>query len=65
MYGSLVYIVCGHFGIFSHFGMFGPRKIWQPWILLLQDLRQMMFLFRQIIVEKIGNLGTNHSYVAK
>jgi hypothetical protein len=19
------------FGIFSHFGIFGPRKIWQPW----------------------------------
>jgi hypothetical protein len=20
------------FGIFSQFGMFGPRKIWQPWL---------------------------------
>jgi hypothetical protein len=28
--GHLVYVVCGHFGIFSRFGMFGPRKIWQP-----------------------------------
>jgi hypothetical protein len=26
-------IVCGHLEYFSHFGMFGPRKIWQPWIL--------------------------------
>jgi hypothetical protein len=23
-------IVCGPFAHFSHFGMFGPRKIWQP-----------------------------------
>jgi hypothetical protein len=25
-------IVCGHLVYFSHFGMFGPRKIWQPWL---------------------------------
>jgi hypothetical protein len=24
-------IVCIHFVYFSRFGMFGPRKIWQPW----------------------------------
>jgi hypothetical protein len=24
-------IVCGNLVYFSHFGMFGPRKIWQPW----------------------------------
>jgi hypothetical protein len=24
-------IVCGYFVYFSRFGMFGPRKIWQPW----------------------------------
>jgi hypothetical protein len=24
-------IVCGHLVYFPHFGMFGPRKIWQPW----------------------------------
>jgi hypothetical protein len=23
-------INCGHLVYFSHFGMFGPRKIWQP-----------------------------------
>jgi hypothetical protein len=23
--------VCGHLVYFPHFGMFGPRKIWQPW----------------------------------
>jgi hypothetical protein len=23
-------IVCGHLVYFSRFGMFGPRKIWQP-----------------------------------
>jgi hypothetical protein len=23
-------IVCGHLVYFSHFGMFGARKIWQP-----------------------------------
>jgi hypothetical protein len=26
--------VCGHLVYFSHFGMFGPRKIWQPWVTL-------------------------------
>jgi hypothetical protein len=24
-------IVCGNLVYFSRFGMFGPRKIWQPW----------------------------------
>jgi hypothetical protein len=24
-------IFCGHLVYFSRFGMFGPRKIWQPW----------------------------------
>jgi hypothetical protein len=24
-------LVCGHLVYFPHFGMFGPRKIWQPW----------------------------------
>jgi hypothetical protein len=24
-------IGCGHLVYYSHFGMFGPRKIWQPW----------------------------------
>jgi hypothetical protein len=24
-------IICGHLVYFSRFGMFGPRKIWQPW----------------------------------
>jgi hypothetical protein len=24
-------IVCGHLVYFLRFGMFGPRKIWQPW----------------------------------
>jgi hypothetical protein len=24
-------IVCGHRLYFSQFGMFGSRKIWQPW----------------------------------
>jgi hypothetical protein len=24
-------IVCGHLVYFSHFGMFGLRKNWQPW----------------------------------
>jgi hypothetical protein len=23
-------MVCGHLIYFSHFGTFGPRKIWQP-----------------------------------
>jgi hypothetical protein len=30
IYSLLVYIVCGHLVYFLHFGMFGPRKIWQP-----------------------------------
>jgi hypothetical protein len=25
-------IACGHLLYFSRFGMFGPRKIWQPWL---------------------------------
>jgi hypothetical protein len=24
-------IVCGHLVKFSLFGLFGPRRIWQPW----------------------------------
>jgi hypothetical protein len=30
IYGRLVYVVCSHWVYVSHFGMFGPRKIWQP-----------------------------------
>jgi hypothetical protein len=26
-------VVCRHLLYFYHFGMFGPRKIWQPWLL--------------------------------
>jgi hypothetical protein len=26
----IVYIVCGNLVYFLRFGMFGPRKIWQP-----------------------------------
>jgi hypothetical protein len=29
-YGHLEYIICGHLVYFSRFGMFAPRKIWQP-----------------------------------
>jgi hypothetical protein len=25
-------ILCGDLVYFSHFGMFGARKIWQPWM---------------------------------
>jgi hypothetical protein len=24
-------LVCGHLVYFSYFGMFRPRRIWQPW----------------------------------
>jgi hypothetical protein len=27
----LIGIVCNHLVYFFHFGMFGPRNIWQPW----------------------------------
>jgi hypothetical protein len=27
-------MACGHSVYFSQFGMFGPRKIWQPWFLV-------------------------------
>jgi hypothetical protein len=30
IYGHLVYVVCGQLVYISQFGMFGPRKIWQP-----------------------------------
>jgi hypothetical protein len=28
-------MICGHLVYFSRFGMFGPRKIWQPWLVKL------------------------------
>jgi hypothetical protein len=31
MYGRLVLFAVFWY-IFFHFGMYGPRKIWQPWI---------------------------------
>jgi hypothetical protein len=33
-------IVCGHLLCFSHFGMFRPRKIWQPWSALVYVVRK-------------------------
>jgi hypothetical protein len=32
IYGRLVLFVFIRFIFFPHFGMFGPRKIWQPWM---------------------------------
>jgi hypothetical protein len=29
-------VVCGPLVYFSRFGMFGPRKIWQPWFVPMQ-----------------------------
>jgi hypothetical protein len=34
-------IVCGDLVYFSHFGMFGPRKIWQPWYRLRLPPRRL------------------------
>jgi hypothetical protein len=38
-------VVCGHLLIFSQFGMFEPRKIWQHWK-LLQNLFKIEANFR-------------------
>jgi hypothetical protein len=32
-------VVCGNFVYFSRFVMFGPRKIWQPW---MPDVRRTL-----------------------
>jgi hypothetical protein len=39
IYDRLHSTVCGHLVYFSHFGMFGPRKIWQSWSTAVQPLR--------------------------
>jgi hypothetical protein len=31
-------IVCGHLAYFSRFGVFGPRKVWQPRFTLVPEL---------------------------
>jgi hypothetical protein len=40
-------IVCCDLVYFSHFGMFGPRKIWQPWSRdkTLFSLSELLFVF--------------------
>jgi hypothetical protein len=42
-------IVCGHLVYFFQFGVFGPRKIWQPWT---QD--EIFFVFFFIIIREWG-----------
>jgi hypothetical protein len=37
-------IVCGHLLYFSQFGMFGPRKIWQPCAWLRLQKLKLAFL---------------------
>jgi hypothetical protein len=37
-------MVCAHFNIFSRFGMFGPRKIWQPWFQIETVVGALTFL---------------------
>jgi hypothetical protein len=43
-------ILCGHLVYFSQFGMFGPRKIWQPFSGLKKisagKLNQSLMAFR-------------------
>jgi hypothetical protein len=41
-------IVCGHFVYFCCFGMFGPRKIWQPWDAALNNEKWSIWDFRLI-----------------
>jgi hypothetical protein len=36
-------IVCGRLVYFSQFGMFGPRKIWQPWMVYLFSNQNSQF----------------------
>jgi hypothetical protein len=45
IYGRLAYVVCGHLLYLSRFGMFGPRKIWQPWCGtdLINQMEQLNF----------------------
>jgi hypothetical protein len=43
-------INCGHSVYFSHFGMFGPRKIWQPWCQLRIFLWKKIDMLRIILI---------------
>jgi hypothetical protein len=49
-------IVCSHLVYFSRVGMFGPRKIWQPWPTNLltgkKNLHPDIFFSRRFIVQK-------------
>jgi hypothetical protein len=44
IYGLLIHIVLWSFGIFLRFGIFGPRKIWQPCFRQFED--DLFSLFR-------------------
>jgi hypothetical protein len=46
IYGRLVLVVVICY-IFSQFGMFGPRKIWQPWF-----IRQKRKIFHRTFATK-------------
>jgi hypothetical protein len=39
-------IVCGNWVYFLRFGLFGPRKIWQPWVKV--HLHKTWFLCRVV-----------------
>jgi hypothetical protein len=46
-------IVCGNLLYFSQFGMFGPRKIWQPWSLRAEKCWNHVFLLFNFFCELV------------
>jgi hypothetical protein len=61
IYGRLVYVVGGHLVYFSRFGMFGPRKIWQPgfqrslcWLACVQG-DQIGLIFANLVTVYFGS----------
>jgi hypothetical protein len=53
---------------FSGFGMFGPRKIWQPWLLLLSRRKngfggKDLFRLNWSLSYDFGNYNRNDSVV--
>jgi hypothetical protein len=64
-------VLCGHLVYFFRFGMFGPRKLWQPWLhtilrLLFHPLakKTIVKMLRPMFFKEFSVLGKMlHTYM--
>jgi hypothetical protein len=57
-------IACDHLLYFSPFGMFGPRKIWQPWFTAFETMLMRVWNCLRRKMTSCFSQGTNSVHIA-